>query len=153
MSPAQRVVEAPDAEGEVSDGTGFASASGHRGSLVMTRRAVESDICIIGSGISAAMVADKLARLTQKSIVVVEAGDDVIPMKARDTARERYLDSPQIARILNNVERTTATLDKNLEPLLSDGRATLADAKKLTHALASDCHRSGSCTSWVKPEK
>jgi len=53
-------------------------------------------------------------------------------------ARERYVDNPQISRILNNVERTTTTLDQNLEPILKDGRATLADTKKLTHALASD---------------
>ena len=36
------------------------------------------------------------------------------------------------------MERTTTTLDQNLEPLMVDGRATLSDAKKLTHALASD---------------
>ena len=48
------------------------------------------------------------------------------------------MDNPQISRILNNVERTTTTLDQNLEPILKDGRATLADTKKLTHALASD---------------
>lgn len=53
-------------------------------------------------------------------------------------ARERYVDNPQIQRIFNNVERTTTTLDQNLSPILTDGRATLADAKKLTHALASD---------------
>ena len=42
------------------------------------RIAIESDICIIGSGISAAMVADKLARQRPNtSIVVVEAGDQV----------------------------------------------------------------------------
>lgn len=66
---------------------------------------------------------------------------DSLSSSATDTlkaARERYVDSPQIARIFNNVERTTTTLNQNLEPLLTDGRATLADAKKLTHALASD---------------
>src|ERR1044071_441117 len=57
----------------------------------MSRRAIESDVCIIGSGISAAMVADKLARMTTRSIVVVEAGDDYPPMNVRGTARERYL--------------------------------------------------------------
>jgi choline dehydrogenase-like flavoprotein len=57
----------------------------------MTRRAVESDVCIIGSGISAAMVADKLSRKSKKSIVVVEAGDDLLPPATRAAARERYL--------------------------------------------------------------
>src|SRR3954470_10504484 len=63
------------------------------------------------------------------------SGDASETLKA---ARDRYVENPQIARILNNVERTTTTLDQNLAPLLSDGRATLADAKKLSHALASD---------------
>jgi phospholipid/cholesterol/gamma-HCH transport system substrate-binding protein len=49
-------------------------------------------------------------------------------------ARERYVDSPQVTRILNNVERTTA----NLDPMVSEGRQVLADAKKLTGTLASD---------------
>jgi choline dehydrogenase-like flavoprotein len=52
---------------------------------------VESDICIIGSGISAAMVADRLARTTTKSIVVVEAGDDAPPLDRRYAERERFL--------------------------------------------------------------
>ena len=58
----------------------------------MTRRAIESDVCIIGSGITAAMVADKLARTTSRSIVVVEAGDDYSPMSKRGVARQRFLE-------------------------------------------------------------
>ncbi|HET7540469.1 MAG TPA: MlaD family protein [Polyangiaceae bacterium] len=66
---------------------------------------------------------------------------DSLSATASDTlkgVREHYVDNPQIARIFNNIERTTTTLNQNLEPILSDGRATLADAKKLTHALASE---------------
>jgi choline dehydrogenase-like flavoprotein len=55
------------------------------------RRVIESDVCIIGSGISAAMVADRLARTTTRSIVVVEAGDDVPPLGQRYPLRDRYL--------------------------------------------------------------
>ena len=57
----------------------------------MTRRAVESDVCIIGSGITAAMVADTLARATRATIVVVEAGDDAVPLAQRAARRERFL--------------------------------------------------------------
>jgi len=53
-------------------------------------------------------------------------------------AREQYIDNPQIKRIFNNVERTSNTVDQNLGPLMKDGRLVLADAKKLTGALASD---------------
>lgn len=63
------------------------------------------------------------------------SGDASSTLKA---ARDRYVDGPQIARIFNDVERTTSTLNQNLDPILTDGRATLSDAKKLTHALASD---------------
>jgi quinoprotein glucose dehydrogenase len=55
------------------------------------RRAVETDVCIIGSGISAAMVADRLARTTNASIVVVEAGDETVPLGQRSATRARFL--------------------------------------------------------------
>ena len=55
------------------------------------RRVIESDVCIIGSGISAAMVADKLARTTKGKIVVVEAGDEAPPLAQRYPLRERFL--------------------------------------------------------------
>ena len=57
----------------------------------MTRRAVETDVCIVGSGISAAMVAERLARTTSAKILVIEAGDDTVPLAQRAAARERFL--------------------------------------------------------------
>lgn len=60
-------------------------------SYVRGRRVVESDICIIGSGISAAMVADKLARTRRLTVVVVEAGADVPPLAHRTALRQRFL--------------------------------------------------------------
>ena len=55
------------------------------------RRVVESDVCIVGSGISAAMVADRLARTTNASVVVVEAGDESVPLSQRAATRTRFL--------------------------------------------------------------
>ena len=55
------------------------------------RRVVETDVCIVGSGITAAMVADRLARTTSASIVVVEAGDEAVPLGQRAATRERFL--------------------------------------------------------------
>ena len=52
---------------------------------------IESDICIIGSGITAAMVAEKIAEERQARIVVVEAGDETVPMPARAGGRARFL--------------------------------------------------------------
>ncbi len=53
-------------------------------------------------------------------------------------ARERYVDNPQITRIMNDVEHSTSVMSKNIEPMLSDGRVVLSDGKKLTQALASE---------------
>ena len=59
----------------------------------MKRNVIETDICIIGSGISAAMVADRLARDSgrQRDILVVEAGDDVPPLASRYALRQRSI--------------------------------------------------------------
>jgi len=56
------------------------------------RTVIESDVCIIGSGISAAMVADRLARTTRGRIVVVEAGDEAPPLGQRYGLRGRFMD-------------------------------------------------------------
>ncbi|MEP6492485.1 MAG: GMC family oxidoreductase [bacterium] len=57
----------------------------------MTRRAIECDVCIVGSGITAAMVADRLSRTTSAKIVVVEAGDETVPHAQRAAMREQFL--------------------------------------------------------------
>jgi choline dehydrogenase-like flavoprotein len=56
------------------------------------RRVIESDVCIIGSGISAAMVAEKLAEERNATIVVVEAGEESDRLNQRAAARRRFLD-------------------------------------------------------------
>ena len=55
------------------------------------RRVIESDICIIGSGISAAMVAAKLADERQASVVVIEAGEEQPPMQEWGANRDRWI--------------------------------------------------------------
>jgi quinoprotein glucose dehydrogenase len=57
----------------------------------MRRAVIESDVCIIGSGISAAMVAERLTKTTAARIVVVEAGEDGPPLPQRAAARDRFL--------------------------------------------------------------
>jgi glucose dehydrogenase len=55
------------------------------------QRVIESDICIVGAGISAALVAEKLAEERQAHIVVVEAGEHSTPLAERRIRRERSL--------------------------------------------------------------
>ncbi|HET9956865.1 MAG TPA: MlaD family protein [Polyangiaceae bacterium] len=60
---------------------------------------------------------------------------------ARDAvsaARERYVDNPQITRILNDVERSSGALARNLEPTLTDGRDALQSGKKFLTWLSQD---------------
>jgi choline dehydrogenase-like flavoprotein len=52
---------------------------------------IEADILIVGSGITAAMMAAHLAEHTTRPITVVEAGRASTPFAERATARERYL--------------------------------------------------------------
>ena len=61
-------------------------------SFIRKRRVVETDVCIIGSGISAAMVAEKLSEERDVHIVVVEAGDETVPLEQRAAKRRRFLD-------------------------------------------------------------
>ena len=58
---------------------------------VAQTRVVESDVCIIGAGISAAMVAERLAERTQASIAVVEAGRRTAGLAERARTRDRML--------------------------------------------------------------
>ena len=54
------------------------------------RRVIETEVCIIGSGISAAMVAERLAKSTRpRDILVLEAGADVPPLASRYALRAR----------------------------------------------------------------
>ena len=52
---------------------------------------IEADILIVGSGITAALMAAKLAESTTRNITVVEAGKPSTPFDQRTKTRERYL--------------------------------------------------------------
>ena len=54
-------------------------------------KTIEADILIIGSGITAALMAARLSETTTRAITVVEAGRPTTPFAARTTARARYL--------------------------------------------------------------
>lgn len=57
----------------------------------MSARVLETDVCIVGSGISAAMVAWKLADTRRADVVVLEAGDENPPARDWQALRARYL--------------------------------------------------------------
>jgi phospholipid/cholesterol/gamma-HCH transport system substrate-binding protein len=53
-------------------------------------------------------------------------------------ARERYVDGPQIKRIMDNVEHGSNLVAHDLGPLVSDGREVMSDTKKITRVFASE---------------
>jgi len=55
-------------------------------------RVIESDVCILGGGITAAMTAEKLTERTSAKVVVVEAGDRIFNFRDRYERRKRFLD-------------------------------------------------------------
>lgn len=55
------------------------------------RRVVETEICILGSGITAALAAERLAEQTNAAITVVEAGDKIFNLDERFAHRDRFL--------------------------------------------------------------
>jgi quinoprotein glucose dehydrogenase len=58
----------------------------------MRRRIEEADVVVIGGGITAAMVAEKLTDEHDVSVIVVEAGTDSAPLEQRFERRRRYMD-------------------------------------------------------------
>lgn len=56
------------------------------------RRIVETDVLIVGSGITAALLAEKLCEEREANITVVEAGDETVPLAERAARRQRFLD-------------------------------------------------------------
>ncbi|HVU05445.1 MAG TPA: MlaD family protein [Polyangiaceae bacterium] len=76
---------------------------------------------------------DKMDKMvTDLSALSADAHDTLL------AARAKYVDSPEITRILHDVEGITSTLAVNLPPLLSDGRKAAGSANKLLDAVASD---------------
>ena len=71
-------------------------------------RIVEADICIIGGGITAAMVAEKVSQERDVRIVVVEAGDETVPLERRAERRQRTLDYGENPWLRDHIEDQTA---------------------------------------------
>jgi len=82
-----------------------------------------------------------LVEHNQEKIEHIVTNAEILSTNAVDTlkaARERYVDGPQVTRIMNNVERSAEVAGRDLAPMIADGREVLGDAKKITHALAGE---------------
>jgi len=52
---------------------------------------IETDVCIIGAGITSAMVAERLSERTEADILVLEAGNEIFNLDERFDRRARFL--------------------------------------------------------------
>ncbi|MEN9581857.1 MAG: hypothetical protein RJA70_4866, partial [Pseudomonadota bacterium] len=79
-------------------------------------------------------------RNTEKLDKVVD-NVEALSIQAKDTlesARKRYVDNPQIQRIITNLEHSSAVLNKDLPPLLTDSRKLVGDLSRVSSAVGSD---------------
>jgi phospholipid/cholesterol/gamma-HCH transport system substrate-binding protein len=82
-----------------------------------------------------------LVEHNQEKLDHIVTNAEILSTNAVETlkaARERYVDGPQVTRIMNNVERSAEVAGRDLAPMIADGREVLGDAKKITHALAGE---------------
>ena len=75
----------------------------------MRRRIEEADVVIIGGGITAAMVAEKLTDERDVDVLVVEAGTHSTPLERRFGTRQRYMDYGENPWADDHVEDQSAT--------------------------------------------
>jgi phospholipid/cholesterol/gamma-HCH transport system substrate-binding protein len=86
-------------------------------------------------------LAGNVLERNEKQIDHIVANADAISSDAVDTlkaVRERYVDGPQITRIMNDVERGSQVMARDVGPLVADSREVLSDAKKITRVLANE---------------
>ena len=55
-------------------------------------KTVETDVCIVGAGITAAMVAERLTEQADVKVTVIEAGNRIFNLADRYAERQRFLD-------------------------------------------------------------
>jgi phospholipid/cholesterol/gamma-HCH transport system substrate-binding protein len=81
---------------------------------------------------------DRLNRIAENVETVTVETNEL--MRA---ARTRYVDGPQVARIMNNIDHASSAIARDSEPLMRDARATLANANRVSSTIgaADEQHR------------
>jgi phospholipid/cholesterol/gamma-HCH transport system substrate-binding protein len=74
---------------------------------------------------------DRLDRIAESIEKLAADSDELVK-----AARGRYVDSPQIGRIIDNIDQTTAVVSRDVEPLIKDVRETLSNVERLTKTVS-----------------
>lgn len=72
----------------------------------------------------------KLDEIAQNAVKISEHADELVV-----GAKGKFVENPQIDRILDNVDTTAGTLAKDGPPLLADAKETLSNTKRLSATL------------------
>lgn len=70
---------------------------------------------------------DRLDRIAENVEQISLDGTDLVK-----DARQKYVNNPQIDRILSNADQVSSTAARDLPPLMADARETLANARRLS---------------------
>ncbi|MFO0617689.1 MAG: MlaD family protein [Polyangiaceae bacterium] len=83
---------------------------------------------------------DKLDRIVTNVETATVDGDKLIQKGTTlvDDISDKYVNSPKVQRIVDNVDNVTQQLAANTPVLIADAKQTLANARKATDMLASD---------------
>lgn len=76
---------------------------------------------------------DRLDRIASNVEQMTIDGQDAVR-----EAKKKYVENPQIDRILDNVDRTTGALAKDTPPLLADAKETLANVKRVSATVGAE---------------
>jgi phospholipid/cholesterol/gamma-HCH transport system substrate-binding protein len=74
---------------------------------------------------------DRLDHITEAAEKLTADSDELIK-----AVRGRYVDNPQVARILERIDKTTEVVARDAEPLLKDARETMNNVGQITKGVA-----------------
>jgi phospholipid/cholesterol/gamma-HCH transport system substrate-binding protein len=74
---------------------------------------------------------DRLDRIAESVEKLASDSDELVK-----AVRGRYVDNPQIGRILENIDQTTAVVSRDVEPLIKDARETMGNVERVTKTIS-----------------
>ena len=75
---------------------------------------------------------DRLTRIAENVETITIETNNLVR-----AARTRYVDGPQVTRIVNNIDHASAAIARDSEPLLRDARTTMANVNRLSDTVGS----------------
>jgi phospholipid/cholesterol/gamma-HCH transport system substrate-binding protein len=74
---------------------------------------------------------DRLDRIAEGIEKLANDSDELVK-----SVRGRYVDNPQVGRIMDSIDNTTAIVSRDVEPLIKDAKEVLANVERLTKTVS-----------------